>query len=260
MNTNDTVLFEARDGVACATLNRPQKFNCISAALIDGLDEAINQAESDARIRVLVLRANGKHFCTGADLQEVREHSVTQESLDAFIGRGHEVFQRLESSPIPVIAAINGYCLAGGLELAMCADVVFVAQDARLGCQHARYGLVPGWGGTQRLPRLVGLRRALDLMFSARWLDADEARSWGLVTEVTAPEALDAASLAYASELAGKNPEGLAAMKQLARSGAELPLTEALQLEQKIAVPALRSENVAEGLRAFRERREPRFR
>jgi enoyl-CoA hydratase len=165
----------------------------------------------------------------------------------------------MENSPLPVIAAVQGYCLAGGMELMMSADIVFAAADARIGCQHAQYGLVPGWGGSQRLPRLVGLRRAMELMFSARWLDAVTAADWGLVnTVVDAPELLDAAN-AFAQKLSTRNPEGIGAMKRLAREGAPLPIQAALELEQSIAVPALLSDNVAEGLRAFRDRRDPQF-
>ena len=241
------------------TLNRPDKFNCISQKLLKGLLDGIERAEKTPGIRAVVVTGNGPHFCTGADLDEVRGHSQSHESLDEFIAFGHHVMQRMENSPLPVIAAVQGYCLAGGMELMMSADIVFAAADARIGCQHAQYGLVPGWGGSQRLPRLVGLRRAMELMFSARWLDAVTAADWGLVnTVVDTPELLDEAN-AFAQKLSTRNPEGIGAMKRLAREGAPLPIQAALELEQSIAVPALLSDNVAEGLRAFRDRREPQF-
>lgn len=246
--------------MAVLTLNRPERFNSISLELMESLLGALDTAESDADVRTLVLAATGKHFCTGADLDEVMQQRASRERLAEFIGRGHEVLSRIEASPLPVLAAINGYCLAGGLELMMAADVVLAAADARIGCQHARYGLVPGWGGTQRLPRLVGLRRALDLMYSARWLDAAEAMQWGLVNRVVAREELRGAVLDEAATLSIRNPEGLATMKKLARRGLELPLTEGLSLERNEAVRVLRSDNVSEGLQAFRERREPHFR
>ncbi|HIG41953.1 MAG: enoyl-CoA hydratase/isomerase family protein [bacterium] len=255
----DAVIYKAEGRVAALTLNRPDKFNCISSSLLEGIESGIEQAEKDSGIRVIVIKALGKHFCTGADLKEVKEHSQTRESLDDFIGYGHLVMQKLEASPLPVIAEVNGYCLAGGLELMMCADVVIAAEDARIGCQHAQYGLVPGWGGTQRLPRIVGMRRALDLMYSARWLTAAEALDWGLVNQVVISSSLSSATFEYADKLASRNPEALAAMKQLARQGVDLSLDEALALEQNLAVPALMSENVAEGLKAFREKREPVF-
>ncbi len=257
---SNAIRYERVGGVAVLTLNRPERFNSISLELMESLLGALDTAESDADVRTLVLAATGKHFCTGADLDEVMQQRASRERLAEFIGRGHEVLSRIEASPLPVLAAINGYCLAGGLELMMAADVVWAAADARIGCQHARYGLVPGWGGTQRLPRLVGLRRALELMYSARWLDAAEATQWGLVNRVVAPEELRGAVLDEAATLSMRNPEGLATMKKLARRGLELPLPEGLSLERNEAVRALRSDNVSEGLQAFRERREPRFR
>lgn len=257
---SDAVRYEKRDRVGVLVLNRPDKFNCISMAVLEGLDQGIAAAEKDGNIRALALLAAGKHFCTGADLEEVRTHSRTEESLDSFIGFGHQVMLKLERSPLPVIAGVNGYCLAGGMELMMCADVVVAAEDSRIGCQHAKYGLVPGWGGTQRLPRLVSLRRALDLMYSARWLNSDEAQQWGLVNHVVGQAELESSVLRYATVLAEKNPEGIGAMKRLAREGTSLQLADALRLEQAVAVPALRSVNVAEGLQAFRDRRDPVFR
>ena len=245
--------------IAHIKLNRPDKFNCISQGLLQDLLAGIEYAEGTQGVRAIVLSSNGPHFCTGADLDEVRDHSRSRDALDDFIAFGHQVMQRMESSPLPVVAAVQGYCLAGGMELMMAADIVFAAADARIGCQHAQYGLVPGWGGTQRLPRLVGMRRAMELMFSARWLDAATAADWGLVnTVVEDTELLDQAT-DFAHKLCTRNPEGIGAMKRLAREGAPLAIRAALELEQSIAVPALMSDNVAEGLRAFLDRRDPQF-
>lgn len=146
------------------------------------------------------------------------------------------------------------------MELMLCAGAVFAAVHARIGCQHARYGLVPGWGGSQRLPRLIGLRRALEPMYSARWLDAETAERWGLVNHVVDDQELRSEAGQFARQLGEKNPEGVAAMKQLARGGEMLTVPDAMAFEQSISVPALMSENAAEGLNAFRERREPSFR
>jgi enoyl-CoA hydratase/carnithine racemase len=259
MEMGEAITYQQDGRLAHLILNRPEKFNCINLAMLSELMSAVEKAEQTASVRVLMLSAEGDHFCTGADLDEVKQHSRSRASLDEFISYGHVVMQRLESSSLPVVAAVNGYCLAGGMELMMCADVVFAAESARIGCQHARYGLVPGWGGTQRLPRLVGLRRALELMYSARWLDAGEARDWGLVNHVVQDSKADMAATQLAAEISYGNPEGLAAMKRLAREGAALPLGESLELEQSFSVPALMSDNVAEGLRAFSEKRRPEF-
>ncbi len=253
------VLKSVEGGVGVLELNRPDKSNGLSSAMVAGLDAGLTALEGDRSVRAVLIRAKGKNFCTGADLDEVLAARENRNELSAFIAGGHRVLRRLEGSRLPVVAAVQGLCLAGGLELMMGCDVVFAAQSARFGCQHARYGLVPGWGGTQRLPRLVGLRRALELMFSARWLSATEARECGLVNHVAADEALANSALAYCADLAGKSRGGLAAMKGLARAGIDLPLTDGLALEQGAVVDALLSADVSEGLAAFQARREPVF-
>ncbi|MEW6089801.1 enoyl-CoA hydratase/isomerase family protein [Parvibaculum sp.] len=251
---------EMRDGVGIVALNRPDKFNCLSSVVMAGLDEALAMFEGDRKVRAVLLLARGKNFCTGADLDEVLDARRERGRLEAFITGGHRVLRRLEVSPLPIVAAVNGLCLAGGLELMMACDVVFAGQSAQMGCQHARYGLVPGWGGTQRLARIVGSRRALDLMFSGRWLKADEALAWGLVNHIVDDSALAGMAEAYCADLAKKNPGGLAAMKQLCRNGLDGSLQEGLDMERSAVVDALMGENVSEGLAAFRERREPLFR
>lgn len=254
------VLTEIRQGVGLIELNRPDKFNCLSSGIISGLDAALTAFEGDKSVRVILIRGRGKYFCTGADLDEVLKARDNRTELEKFIANGHRTLHRFELSALPVIVAIHGLCLAGGLELMMSCDVVFAARSAKLGCQHARYGLVPGWGGTQRLPRLVGVRRGLDLMYSGRWLEADEARDWGLVNYVTADEALMSEAEAYCADLAKKSPDGLAAMKMLGREGLDKSLAEGLAFEKHHVVDALLTDNVSEGLAAFQARREPVFR
>lgn len=256
---SEPVLVEIADRVGIATLNCPDRLNCISSALFAGLGKALDRFEHDGRVQVMLVRATGKHFCTGADLDEVTAARKSDEDLKAFINGGHEVLLRLERSRLAVVVALHGLALAGGLELMMSTDVVIAARSARVGDQHAQFGLVPGWGGTQRLARLVGLRRALYLMFTAKWLSAAEALEWGLVSELVDDEDLADRSLAFCRQLAARNPEGVAAMKSLARRGLDLPLPEALRLEAEEVCVALQSENASEGLRAFKDRRDPVF-
>jgi|TARA_R110002095_G_scaffold206385_1_gene190458 enoyl-CoA hydratase len=262
MNTDSQapVLTQIRNGVGIAVLNRPDKFNCLSSGIVAGLDGALTAFENDAAVRAVLIHGEGKNFCTGADLDEVLEARKSRPSLETFIANGHRVLERLERTDLPVVAAVHGLCLAGGLELMMACDVVFMSRSAQLGCQHSRYGLVPGWGGTQRLARLVGIRRALDLMYSGRWLKADEARDWGLVNYVGDAAAPLEEAEAYCADLARKSPDGLAAMKRLARRGLDETLPAGLLLEQSEVVDALLSENVSEGLAAFQARRTPVFR
>ncbi len=260
MSEQEAPILTDRDGaVGIITLNRPDKFNCISGDLLEGLTAALDQFESDAAVRVLLLRANGKQFCTGADLDEVLEARKSKATVEAFISRGHAVLRRLELTAKPVIVAVQGLALAGGIEIAMSGDVLFLAESGRMGDQHAQFGLIPGFGGTQRLPRLVGRRRALELMYSARWLDAAEALDWGLANYVVADDKLWAEAMAYAQKLATRNPEGLAMMKSLTLAGLDEDLAAGLGREETEAAAALMTENTEEGLNAFQERREPVF-
>ncbi len=259
MTAAPPVLVDLQGPIGVITLNRPEKFNCISQGLADGLSAGVRSLETNPACRVILLKANGKHFCTGADLDEVLRARASRASLESFLSAGHDALTALERSRLPVVAAVHGLCLAGGLELSMACDVVFAASSARFGDQHSQYGLIPGWGGTQRLPRLVGLRRALHLMYSAEWLDATAAREWGLVNLVIDDAALADRAMAYAQALAKRNPESMAAMKSLARAGLDETLVEGLARESACVVDALRSENVSKGLAAFGARREPEF-
>ena len=259
LDTGEVLAVSRHGATAVLELARPEKFNCLSSAVHAAIEAALAAAEADPACRAVLIAAQGKHFCTGADLAEVQALRASGR-FDEFIAQGHRVLCRLEASPLPVVMAVQGLCLAGGLELALAGDVILAAEGAKFGDQHAQYGLVPGWGGSQRLPRRVGLTRALDLMFSARWLPAAEARDWGLVAQVIPDAGLRDHALAYCEQLATRSKPGLAAMKRLARDGADLPLSDALALEQRLALKAMSGPDVDEGLAAFGERRVPRFR
>ena len=251
----------SRDGaVGIIELARPDKFNCLSLAVIAALEAAMDQFEAaGSGVRAVLVRAQGKHFCTGADLDEVKGLRADAAKLRDFIARGHRAMQRFEKSALPVVAACQGLALAGGSELMLACDVVFAARDFRIGDQHAQFGLVPGWGGTQRFPRIAGLRRSLDLMFSARWIDADSAFQWGLVNYLVEPDKLNESALEYCRKLATRSRTGLATMKRLARQGLEGSLTAGLMLEEETVSAALLGADVSEGLAAFEARRAPQF-
>ncbi len=255
-------LVVSREGaVGIIELARPEKFNCLSMSVHAGIEEAVDAFEqADSGVRAILIRAQGKHFCTGADLDEVKALRADPARLQHFISYGHGVLKRLERSDLPVVAACQGLTLAGGSELMLACDVIFAAQDARFGDQHAQFGLIPGWGGSQRIPRIVGLRRGLDLFFSARWIDADTALQWGLVNYVVAPEALGEAALEYCAKLATRSRIGMATMKRLARQGMEGSSEHGLKLEENLASAALLDDDVNEGLAAFEARRVPVFR
>lgn len=245
--------------VGVIELARPEKFNCLSRRCFELIGAALSRFESDSRIHSLLIRAQGLNFCTGADLDQVNDFEGDGGAASDNARLGHAVLRQLELSRLPIVAAVQGLCLAGGLELMLACDVVFASASARLGDQHARYGLIPGWGGTQRLPRLVGLRRSLDLFFSARWIPAETAEKWGLVNQVVADETLHAAAMEYCRQLSRRNPQGLALMKRLARAGLDAPLDDGLAAELREIPGLVSSAGVREGLSAFTERREPHF-
>jgi len=247
------------DAIGIIELSRPEKFNCLSGAVARAIDKALDAHTANDAVRAILVRSQGKHFCTGADLDEVLALRQDEAKLRAFIDYGQSVFSRLEAAPLPVVVAVQGLCLAGGIELMMSCDVAFAAEGAQLGDQHAQYGLVPGWGGSQRLPRVLGLRRALDLLYSHRWITAAEALDWGLVNYVVPDDALNEAAMAYCRKLAGLSRDALATMKRLAREGIERSLADGISLELELAPKHLVGDDAGEGLAAFQERREPNF-
>ena len=262
LDVSEGQIINSRQGeVGIITLNRPDSFNCISPQIIAGIDCALTEFEADRTIKAVLIEAAGKNFCTGADLNVVTTgREGTGENLAQFIAAGHRVFRRLEVSPLPVVVALQGLCLAGGLELMLSCDIAIAGESAKFADQHGRFGLVAGWGGTQRLGRILGVRRALDLMLSVRWLDAAEAERWGLLNKVVPDAGLRSAALEYCTRLASRNPEATAAMKRLTRAGLDLSLEAGLELERREVLQALLKDNTSEGLAAFAERREPKFR
>lgn len=248
------------DGVGTIELARPAVFNCLSQRMLSEIGAAITTFERDGA-RVVLIVAEGKNFCTGAALDEVEAVRGGDGELRDYLALGHSVLDRLEASPLPVIAAVQGLCLAGGIELALACDVVFAAEDARFGDQHTAFGLIPGWGGSQRLTGAVGLRRALDLMYSARWLDAPTAMQWGLVNYLAPSARLRDDALTYVRLLATRSRDGLAAIKRLSRhaAGDGRSLSDGLRREQQEALRVLTGTDINEGLAAFRERRVPNF-
>ena len=253
------VTWTRRDGVGIIELSKPERFNCLSKAMFRLIADALDDFEKDSAIGAVLITAQGKNFCTGAELDEVETVSRKTEDLKEFLQIGHGVLCRLEASPLPIIAAVQGLCLAGGLELAMACDVVFAADTARFGDQHAAFGLIPGWGNSQRLPRAIGLQRALDLMFSARWIDAATALDWGLIAHSVPASELGSRAQDYAELLATRSRSGIAAMKALSRRALEVDLQAGLQEEIAVATRTLEGGDAKEGLAAFKEKRTPKF-
>jgi enoyl-CoA hydratase len=255
-----TVSYAASGGIARVGLNRPAQLNAISPGLLEDLDRVCSAVETDRNVRVVTLTAAGRVFCAGADLSAVRELSPDPDRWNGFMRLWHRVFNRIEALPVPVVAGVHGLALAGGLELVLVADLVVADAEARLGDQHANFGLVAGGGGSQRLPRLIGARRAKELMLLGGWLSAVEAREWGLVNRVVPAGTVNAAVEEIAVSLAAKSDSANRTVKTLVNRAFDADLTGGLEMELHLVASHMRSAEAAEGLAAFAEKRAPVFR
>jgi enoyl-CoA hydratase/carnithine racemase len=256
----DPVTLQVAGGIARIALNRPAQMNAISPELLDALDRACETIEKDDNARVATLTGNGRIFCAGADLKVVQERVPDPVRWKEFMAQWRRVFDRVERLPKPVIAGVHGLALAGGLELVLCADLVVADADARLGDQHANFGLVAGGGGSQRLPRVIGPRRAKELMLLGGWLSAEEARAWGLVNRVAAAGKLQDAVDELARQLADKSVSAARTVKVLVNRALDVDLATGLDLEMAEAARHMRGTDAAEGLAAFVGKRPPVFR
>jgi enoyl-CoA hydratase len=255
-----TVTYAPSDGIARVGLNRPAQLNAISPGLLEDLDRVCGAVEADRGVRVVTLTAAGRAFCAGADLRAVRDLSPDADRWNGFMRLWHRVFNRLEALPVPVVAGVHGLALAGGLELVLLADLVVADAEARLGDQHANFGLVAGGGGSQRLPRLIGARRAKELMLLGGWLSAADARDWGLVNRVVPAGTVAAAVEEIAVSLAAKSDSANRTVKALVNRAFDADLTGGLEMELHLVASHMRSAEAAEGLSAFAEKRAPVFR
>ena len=248
--------YEVEEGIALVTLKRPEALNALSQSLLEELAEIPELVQQDPEVRAVIFTGEGKAFAAGADLKEIAAIK------DPFMGReyalfGQRVFAEIAALPVPTIAAINGYALGGGLELALACDLRVAAKTAKLGLPEVGLGLIPGFGGTQRLPRLIGRGRALDLIFTGRHVDAEEALFLGLVNRV-AEDALEEAKK-LAQKILKNAPIALALAKESAVRAEGLDLAEALAIDADLFGYAAATEDMKEGVRAFLEKRPPSF-
>jgi len=249
-----------QDGaVAVVTIDNPP-MNALSAPLLDELEAEFERLDADDAVRAIVLRGAGERaFVAGADIKEFPSLREAAAGDGGSAGGIQKLGARMDAARTPFIAAIHGFCLGGGLELAMCCDIRVVAEGAQLGQPEIKLGLIPGGGGTQRLPRLVGLGRAQLLNMTGDFIDAGTAYDWGLVEKVVPPEELLDAALGIARTIAARSPVSIGLLRELARTTRDLPLEEGLRREADGFRRCLASEDGAEGVAAFIEKREPQF-
>jgi enoyl-CoA hydratase len=260
--TFETLLYEVRDGVALVTLNRPERMNTLGGSMKDDLRRAIlTLAREDDAVRSVVITGQGERaFCAGAD---IKERASNQLSLPAYHLRQkatHELFRAIETFEKPVIAAINGVALGGGLEIALCADIRLAARHAKLGLPEAKIGALPAAGGTQRLPRLVGPGWAKQLMYTGDHLSAEQALAIGLVNQVCDAEQLLPEAFALAQRIARNAPLSLRFIKGAVDQGLQCGIDAGLEFERYAAAIVISSEDRREGMQAFLDKRAPVFR
>jgi enoyl-CoA hydratase len=250
-----SVELDRRDDAWVMQLNRPEALNALSADVIGQIDDAIDAVEaSDARVLV-VTGAGDKAFCAGADIKELRDQTALghRNTLE----RGQRAFARINALPMPSLAYINGFAMGGGLELALGCTFRLAAPTAKMGLPEIRLGLLPGFGGTQRLPRLIGEGRALDLVMTGRAVDAVEAERIGLVHGIV--DSLEAA-LEYAGRFTGYGLPALALAREAVQRASSLPMTEGLKVEAQLGALGFSTADAQEGMAAFEEKRKPAFR
>lgn len=256
----ETIIFEQREGVAWITLNRPADLNAVNLRMLEELHEVLSTVQADPSLRVLVLTGSGRAFCAGADLKALFAGLDVAPGEPNFSDRTLATLSLLRNMPKPVIAAINGLTIAGGLELAMCCDILIGASSAKIGDGHAAFGVFPGGGGAVLLPRKIGLNRAKQLLFSGDIFDAAKLEAWGLLNEVVPAEELQSTVAALAARMAAKSGLVLRRMKEVANRSVDQSQEAALRDEMLVCLQHTRSYDFHEGLAAYSEKRAPVFR
>jgi enoyl-CoA hydratase len=253
----ELVHLEKKGAVAVVTLDRPDALNALNGALLEAFDGTIDTIANDSGIRALVVTGAGRAFIAGADIAEMQ--AMTPLEAEAFSASAHRIFARLEALPIATIAAVNGFALGGGCELALACDWIYASEKARIGQPETKLGLIPGFGGTSRLVRRVGLAWAKELVMVAEPITAEEAARIGLVNRVYAPEELLPAAIVAGEAIAARGPVATRIAKQVMQEGQDADVRTAHALEQRAFGLVFASEDRVEGTSAFVEKRDPDF-
>lgn len=254
----ETILFEKKESVAKITLNRPHALNAMNDVMFREIGEALEDSENDSAIRVVVITGSGRAFCTGVDLKFSKEKLNSQQAREDFYRYGNRVkMRRIEEMSKPVIAAVNGFALAGGFEIMLACDLAIAAEDARIGDQHMAYGFFGAGGSPYRLPLLVGIRKAKELIFTGKWISGKEAERIGLVNRAVPADQLQSAVDELVAQLVDKSPVAMRITKAYINRTAFIDSDPRLELLIMSALVNHASEDSEEGMRAFAEKRKP---
>jgi enoyl-CoA hydratase len=249
--------YQREDQTALLTLNRPTRRNALSAELLNELSQAFARLANDDDLRALILTGAGDAFCAGTDISEL--YDLTEAEALELSSRGQQLCDQIESFKVPVIAAVNGIAAGGGCELALACHLRVASSEARFSLPETRLGLIPAYGGTQRLGRDIAVARALEIMLSGAELDAPEALQLGLLNRVVKPGELMIEARALANRIAGLAPLAIRACLKAVTEGLKLPFEEGLALERQLFASLFATEDAKEGTRAFLEKRKPVF-
>jgi cyclohex-1-ene-1-carboxyl-CoA hydratase len=256
MTTENPILTETVGRIGVITLNRPQQLNALNDALMDALGQALLAFDADEAIGAIVITGSAKAFAAGADIAAMADWTYMDVYRSDFITRNWETIRRVRK---PVLAAVAGFAMGGGCELALACDIVIAGESAKFALPEVKLAMLPGAGGTQRLPRAIGKAKAMDLCLSARILDAAEADRYGLVSRVVADEQLLPATLALATQIAGYSLPALMAIKESVNRAYESSLSEGIGFERRQLHARFASEDSHEGMKAFLDKRKPVF-
>lgn len=254
---NPYVRFEIEDHVGLVTIDRQEALNALDDSILAGLEEAFLALARDTSVRVVILTGAGKAFVAGADIKAMVD--LTPLDARAFSQRGQRIFNLIEDHPHPVIAAVNGYALGGGLELVMACDIRIASERAKVGAPEVNLGVIPGWGGTQRLSRILGRSAAKYLLFTGETITALRGLELGLFNEVTAPEALLPRCREIAAVIAAKAPIAVSHCKHAVNEGTDVTLGDGLSIEAELFAQTFATADQKEGMHAFIEKRPARF-
>lgn len=254
----ENILTELKEGIFTIKINRPKALNALNGGVLLDLLNAMHEVRQNKDVKIVVITGEGeKAFVAGADIASMKEMTPLQ--AKDFCDLGHHVMRMIETARVPVIAAINGFALGGGLELALACDFIYASENAKLGLPEVNLGIFPGFGGSQRLPRLIGKNRARELIFTAKMLSAKEAHEWGLVNKVCGATELLKDVEVVAKEIMAKGPVAIELSKRAVVEGADLDLVSGLAIERALFPLAFATEDRVEGVTAFLEKRKAGF-
>lgn len=255
----ETILYEKEDQIAIITLNRPEQMNALSIKLCEELSAVFTEIANDEEVIAVILTGGPKVFCAGADIKERSQMKFTQPQIYLNLKETHHFFSNIENYEKPVIAAVSGVAVGGGCELALVCDLRIASETAKFGLPEVKIGVIPAAGGTQRLPRIIGITKAKELLFTGETIDAQEAYRLNLVNKVVSEEQLLETAKEMAKKLTAKPPLAIKFGKRAVNAGMQMDLASALDYESYCAALLAVSEDRIEGFKAFTEKRKPHF-